>query len=248
MKKELFNAIGEIEVKTEKKIVKSEIDRTYAIVMKKIQHDERKHRKKKIIVSIITVSISVAAVIVIFVLSKNSTINTHLDTSKQIMKEKEHTEDKINKLSVIVYEAQDKSQPVTNLYASEMVKKEVKVDTKVYLGSYDPLMSSVPGYPMIVSSASSNGFGQSERNLIRIKVNNGNLISWDKNTGKTTEIGKEGLFESGDNVFWSPLNDGILCESAKIIVDLLEDKNKIATSEIIIEEQESGIYTAEKIK
>lgn len=250
MKKELFDAIGEIEVKTGEKIVKPEIDRTYAVVMKKIHYYEKKHRKKKIIASIITVSISVAAVICIFILSKNNTINTHLDSSGQTMEEKEEKEEQFNKMDVVVYvyKAQNKSQPVTNLYASEMIKSEVKADTKVYLGSYDPLMSSVPGYPMIVSNDNSNVSGQSGKNLVRIIVDKGNLISWDKNTGKINELGQKGLFEPDDNVFWSPLDDGILCKSARIIVDLLEDKNKIATSGIIIEEQEPGIYTAEKIK
>lgn len=249
MKKELFNAIGEIEVKTNENTVKSEIDRTYAMVMKKIYYDKRKHRKKKIIVSIMTVSISVAAVIGIFVLSKNSIINTHLDNSDQIIAEKKEREHGLHKVDIIVYvyEAQNKSQPVTSLYASEMVKREVKTDTKIYLGSYNSLTSSVPGYPMMISNNSFNESEQNEKNLIRISVDKGNLIRWDKDTGKTTEVGKEGFFEPNDNVFWSPLDDGILCKSARIIVDLLEDKNKIATSSIIIEEQESGVYTAEKV-
>ena len=246
MKKELFDAIGEIEVNTDEKFVKTEIDRTYAIVMNKIHYYEGKQRKKKIIVRMIAASISVAAVLGIFVLSKNSTIDTYLDSPGQVV-EKQEKADTSNKVDVVVYvyEAQNKSQPVTSLYASEMVKREVK-DKKIYLGSYSPLMSSVPGYPIIVSNNRSDEFGH-EGISIRIRVDNGNLVSWDKNTGKITEIGKKGLFELGDNIYWSPLDDGASSKSAQIIVDLLEDKNKIATSGILIEEQEPGIYTAEKM-
>lgn len=262
MKKELYNAIGKIKT-SEKRTSKSEVDKTYELIMKKLNQKDlespenelkvlmdkgqgkKKNRKKRFIAGIVTITMTAAAVFGVFAASKSLVGNKPLGNpnpaaNEQMMKKA--------KAQVFVFEAKSESQFLTGLYASEMVKREVVKGKKTNIGMYSPLMSSVPGYPLTVSS--SNVLDDETLSAtVKVTVDGGELLRWDIQTGKITPLGTEGSFHLGDNIFWSPLSDETVCKSAVITVELFEEEQMIDRIKICMEEQESELYyTAEKIE
>ncbi|MDE7432695.1 MAG: hypothetical protein K2N34_12390 [Lachnospiraceae bacterium] len=260
MKKELYNAIDKIET-SEKRTSKSEVDKTYDLVMKKLNQkdlgssenelkvsmdkDQGKNRKKRFIAGIVTITMTAAAVFGVFAASKSLVGNKPLDNTNPAANEQMM---KKAKAQVFVFEAKSESQSLTGLYASEMVKREVAKGEKTNIGMYSPLMSSIPGYPLTVSSSNVTD-DETSSATVKVTVDGGELLRWDIQTGKITPLGTEGSFRLGDNIFWSPLSDETVCKSAVIMVELYEEEQMIDRVKICMEEQESGLYyTAEKIE
>ena len=94
----------------------------------------------------------------------------------------------------------------------------MKLNTKILIESYSPLMSSVPGMPFEISYEGAE---------INISVDKGNILYWDgskKGDSKVYNQGKNCTFNDSHKIYWSPSYD--------------EDGNKgIMTIEVIKNEK-----------
>ena len=95
---------------------------------------------------------------------------------------------------------------------------EMKLNTKVLIESYSPLMSSVPGMPFEISYEGAE---------INISVDKGDILYWDgskEGDSKVYNQGKNCTFNDSHKIYWSPSYD--------------EDGNKgIMTIEVIKNEK-----------
>ena len=95
---------------------------------------------------------------------------------------------------------------------------EMKLNTKVLIESYSPLMSSVPGMPFEISYEGAE---------INISVDKGDILYWDgskEGDSKVYNQGKNCTFNDSHEIYWSPSYD--------------EDSNKgIMTIEVIKNEK-----------
>lgn len=95
---------------------------------------------------------------------------------------------------------------------------EMKLNTKILIESYSPLMSSVPGMPFEISYEGAE---------INISVDKGDILYWDgskEGDSKVYNQGKNCTFNDSHKIYWSPSYD--------------EDGNKgIMTIEVIKNEK-----------
>ena len=78
---------------------------------------------------------------------------------------------------------------------------EMKLNTKVLIESYSPLMSSVPGMPFEISYEGAE---------INISVDKGNILYWDgskEGDSKVYNQGKNCTFNDSHKIYWSPSYD-----------------------------------------
>ena len=103
---------------------------------------------------------------------------------------------------------------------------EMKLNTKVLIESYSPLMSSVPGMPFEISYEGAE---------INISVDKGNILYWDgskKGDSKVYNQGKNCTFNDSHEIYWSPSYDE---DSNKGIMTIEVIKNGKIIEEAIIQ-------------
>lgn len=223
-------------------------------VIEKTSLSQRRRRRKNALFGLISGLVVAAAVFCIVLLSgKDGTNYNHItqfqDKSNgkaaQIQDES-NSSGKKEKAAVVfcVYEAKKKNQIVMADYLNVMKKREVKTDKKIVLGTYDPLSSSVPGYPVMISNSK-----KTEADVkFSITATEGQLLLWNQETGDVKELGKNGTFEGDERIFWSPLNNGKLVDETEIEVNLYIKDQLEDTVDIKIAMETDGTYAAKRIK
>jgi len=218
-------------------------EKIYHNVMRKISLCEKRRRRRETFVCAVS---GFAAVAAIFCLSFS--LREYSQESDQItpIETKQYNTVKKAEAKVVfcVYEAQKMDQTVMANYMSEMKKKEVQTDKEIELGTYDPLTSTIPGYPVMISNSKSS----EDDTEFSITTSEGQLLQWNQETGEVEELGKSGTFKENENIFWSPLSDGKLVKEAQINVDLLIMEQLEDTVSVKITMDTDHAYKAKKIK
>ncbi len=103
---------------------------------------------------------------------------------------------------------------------------EMKLNTKVLIESYSPLMSSVPGMPFEISYEGAE---------INISVDKGDILYWDgskEGDSKVYNQGKNCTFNDSHKIYWSPSYDE---DGNKGIMTIEVIKNEKIVEEAIIQ-------------
>lgn len=228
-------------------------EKIYNNVIEKASLSQKRRARKKALFGLISGLVAAAVFCIVFLSGKDGTNYNHVTQFQDESNDSAiHLQDESNnigkkeKAAVIfcVYEAKNKEQIITADYVNVMKKREVKTDKKIVLGTYDPLSSTVPGYPVIISNSKKN-----EADVkFSITASEGQLLLWNQETGDAKELGKNGTFEGDERIFWSPLNNGRLVEETEIEVNLYIKDQLEDTVDIKIVMETDGIYAAKRIK
>ena len=126
---------------------------------------------------------------------------------------------------------------VITAYAADDAPLKVKPDVDFPLGQYSGFMSSVPGFPITISSK--------DADEIRLQTSEGELLRWTPSAPKVIKEGKEATVKSGDTIYWSPLVEGSQSQAAlesKLGITAYRDNKKLGSSTIEIKRRiTSGI-------
>lgn len=259
MKQDFLKTIGNC--KTHESIYDENIstEKIYNNVLEKI-YFAKKSRKKKILFGFVGGLATTAAIFCLFLsswkftdgknqiaqmettnngnLKKNQTTQIQTTDNGSLKKKCD------DKVVFCVYEAKGKEQVIMANYTDSMKKREVEDEKEIVLGTYDPLTSTIPGYPIIVSDSKDNDVNVN----ISIFASEGQLLQWNQETGDVRELGKSGTFKNGERIFWSPINNGKLVKEAKIEVKLFVSDELESTVNVKIVEETEGAYTVKRIK
>lgn len=111
---------------------------------------------------------------------------------------------------------------VIHAYAADGSAIEVKPNVEFPLGKYSPLMSSVPGFPLAISSE--------EAESVTLKSTHGSFSQWTASTSRILQKGRTVTILPGETLYWSPLAEDrsqTLTESSTITVIAFKDNNEI---------------------
>lgn len=249
MKTNFFHIIGECESDMHNEDVSIDEDRIFLSVQKKILLS-KKQRKKKIYLTASALICSAAIFTFALINLLDIKVKVHESGDRvtkyhKINKNPKTTDDYLEKpvqIKVCVYESTQDRQLLTQNYVNEMKKRELKLNEKVVIGSYNPLDSSVPGYPILISD---EGTSSKKQDVLSLKVSAGNLIQWDKTTGDITSLGKEYLFSKEANIYWSPLENGKIVEETIISARTTDSLSQNDTITVTIH-RENDIFIAER--
>lgn len=247
MKTDFFHIIGECESNMHNENVCIDEDKIFLLVQNKILQS-KKQRKNKIYLTVSALICSAA--MLSFVLLNLSDIKVHENMDRvtenhEINKYPKTTNDypkKSLQIKVCVYESTQDGQFLTQNYVNDMKKKELKPNEKVVIGSYNPLDSSVPGFPVLISDESASG---KKHDALSLKVTAGNLIRWDKKTGDIIQLGKEYHFSQDVNIYWSPLENGKIVEETIISIGIIDGLFQNDTITVTIK-RKNDVFKAEK--
>ncbi len=118
---------------------------------------------------------------------------------------------------------------VITAYAADDAPLKVKPDVDFPLGQYSGFMSSVPGFPITISSK--------DADEIRLQTSEGELLRWTPSTSKVIKEGKEATVKSGDTIYWSPLVEGSQSQAAlesTLEISAYRNNKKLGSSTIEI--------------
>ena len=140
-------------------------------------------------------------------------------------------------LVLTAYASAKEGQVLTANFLSEASPTVLQPNVEVLLPEYTPLTSSVPGLPFTFGTGE-YGYG------ISITVDNGELLGWNQETGSITHYGKSAACNSGETLYWSPIDKGSTASSATISVSATDGEKIIGTQNITITETKPGLYSA----
>ena len=249
MKTKFFHIIGDCESNIHSEEASIDEDKIFLLVQNKILQS-KKQRKKKINLVVSALICSAAMLTFVFLDLSDIKIKVHenrVSTTKyyeanKYPKTRDDYRQKPKKIKVCVYESTQDGQFLTKNYANEMKKKEIRLNEKVVIGSYNPLDSSVPGYPILVSDERDSG---KEHDGLSLTVSAGNLIQWNKKTGDTISLGKEYHFSKDANIYWSPLENGKIVEETIISAEATDGLSQNETITVKIN-KENDVFIVEK--
>ena len=138
---------------------------------------------------------------------------------------------------VVAYSPKIPGQTISANYIEETLPIEMKSNISVLLPSYSPAMSSVPGFPFQFKAVMTDGTSKSDYNM-EISVDNCSLIYWDIKSGEIIDNGKLYRGKSETTLYWSPLVNEELAQTAQICVTIYKNQNQICSQTIYIEEEE----------
>lgn len=245
MKTNFFQKIGECESNMQGEDAGIDADRIFLLVQDKILQS-RKQRRKNIYlaVSALTCCAAVFAFVLLHISDTKMEIYENRDNVTQYHEAANDDQQKSAHIKVCVYESTQEGQFLTQNYVNEMKKKELKPDEKVVIGSYNPLDSSVPGYPVLISDERHSA---KKRAALSLKVSAGSLIQWDRKTGEIIPLGKEYHFSQNANIYWSPLEDGKIVEKTIISAGVTDGLSQDDTINVTISKK-NNVYIAERTR
>ena len=130
---------------------------------------------------------------------------------------------------VTAYAATESGSALTVNYLSETVATELKPNVEVNLPFYTPVMSSVPGFPFIITTSD-------ETLKTSVQVDNGRLLKWDRKIGIVTDL-KTVTLENGETIYWSPFDESFenkVADKATITVTATDGLKNYGTQTINI--------------
>jgi len=248
MKRNFFYLIGDCKSNMQNEDVSIDEDKIFLLVQNKILQS-KKQRKKKI--NIAVGALICSAAMLTFVLLNFSDIRKVHENKDKVTKY--HGENKYPntasdylqksvQIKVCVYESTQDGQFLSPNYVNDMKKKELKINEKVVIGSYNPLDSSVPGYPILVSDERNS---RKKQDVLSLKVSAGNLIQWNKKTGDIISLGKEYHFSQNANIYWSPLENEKIVEETIISAGITDDLSQNDTITVTIKRKDD-VFIAER--
>lgn len=137
--------------------------------------------------------------------------------------------------------ADDKSDVVET--ASDQAASESAVEETATEGleslEYDPAMSSMPGFPIIVFWDEPENY----EDEVKLTCSQGELIKWNQKTGKTKDLGKTHAYKKDEDIYWSPMEGQSIKDSTTIIAT----RHKAAVYGKIENLSDKGTYKARKV-
>lgn len=129
-----------------------------------------------------------------------------------------------------------------NLWRYSNGQKETK-DKKGVLGEYNSIYSSSVGFPIMFMNPGTD----KPNGSVSVHVTHGKLLRWNHYTKFMEELGQEGEFQCGEEIYWSPPRKASDIKKAVIETSLLIDGKKADTikAKLIYEEP---VYTMIKIE
>lgn len=245
MKQEFLKTIGNCKTHDYMRDESASAEKIFNSVMEKVSLSQKRRKRKKALFCFVSGLAAATAIFFMFLSpwkdgGEDSRVARFQDGNGASI-EKEKKED--HTVAFYVYEAKQREQTVMANYMDVMKKREVKTEKKIVLGSYNPVSSNVPGYPVMISSSKKN-----ETDVkFSITALGGQFLQWNQETGDVKELGKSSTFKADKKIFWSPLNNGKLVEEAKIEVNLFIKDQLEDTVEVKIVMEKEGVYTAKRI-
>ncbi len=138
---------------------------------------------------------------------------------------------------------------VTTAYAagadqpSNSADVELKPDVKTVLGSYSPLMSSVPGFPFYAQCATAD--------RILVETTRGSIALWSEADSKIYDQGKQYSAKPSEKIYWSVVDqaDGASAvQQASLKFTAYKGDQKLGEQTVLISQGQDFMYTAEFVK
>ncbi len=99
-----------------------------------------------------------------------------------------------------VYAAEAENTYLTANYSEEIEEKILNPEVELLLANYNPLMSSVPGLPFKIEL---NNVKNSIDEIL-ITTDNGEILTWNQETGKVQSKGKKTSLNDTNILYWTP--------------------------------------------
>lgn len=178
----------------------------------------------------------------------NSSIKTKSDS--HIQNSVVSNDSEFKGVVVLAYSPKMSGQTASLESIENTIKTELKPNTQVLLPKYSLAMNSVPGLPFEFKILLSDDTKLNDYDM-KIAVDNGSFLSWNRNTGKIIDNGKSYNGKSGVTLYWSPLDNDVatydetkLVKKAEITVSVINNSNNVITQKIIIT-GEDGVFYAQ---
>lgn len=122
-------------------------------------------------------------------------------------------------------------------YATNGTPIEVKPNIEFPLGEYQVTMSSVPGFPLKIECK--------DADTIKLKVSDGQLLSWKAPDGKVINLGQEIILKSGDTIYWTPLKtqSNSIVKECNLVIKAYKNNTEIGRGIINIKADKNYTYT-----
>jgi len=127
---------------------------------------------------------------------------------------------------------------VITAYAADGSAFKLTPAVDFLLGKYQVTMSSVPGFPLKVLCAAAD--------TIQLTVTDGEFLLWSTSDWKVRNQGKELQIESGETVYWTPLqesNTETIARNCTISLKAFKNNQELGSTSIKIESDDHFTYT-----
>lgn len=216
------------------------------------QYNMKAFRTKKLLVAVscLVIMMIVAIPFIINKQAKNVVLNNTTDATM----ESNANKSEFGGFVMVAYASEKKDNNLSSNYKKDNIATVLAPDVKVLLSSFSPLTSSVPGLPFTFDFNKSEGGSVTADDMV-ITVDNGELCTWNMETGVVNSKGRSISCKSGDTLYWSPLislagnkeatedpqYDG-LAKNAQITVTAMKDGKEIGKQIISITEIDNNYY------